>query len=498
MHLGKGGVIHWSKKTMYRSILRDMKSDRYDARYRDGDMLKALKAGADPNAPGEKFGRYPSPLFFVMRNLAIGEDAVVSEMVRRGVSLQERMDGMSAAHCAISYRCPETLAAILDRAPEQAYAQDEHGRTPLMYAIDARRGAEYITPLLHVMSENKGIVDSNGKTFLHYVAHSYNACAADLIAEVASFGDADINARDKNGLTPLHAAAGAGVGANNVRAILALPGIDIDAQDNDGNTPLDWTLYGGDSAAAKVLLNAGAQINTAQSDSIVIAARRGILTSELYDCLSSVAAVQEKELNVNGALEETAKAGDLKAALLLTAKGGADVNTVGEGGMTPLLHAVKGGHLSCVLMLLERGADPMAQDDKGISARAYAAGLEGEQANEVLVALDLACANRTPSSPSSASAANLAPKAASCMSYDLGDGLTCTFNFEAQQVIYCKGAAMSVENFDAVQRQDSIQSAYNDLVAQNKGAALPPPPSVRLNVAGLKPRAVLLKPESGA
>jgi len=66
------------------------------------------------------------------------------------------------------------------------------------------------------------------------------------------------------------------------------------------------------------------------------------------------------------ALFDAVKSGDLSQ--LNSALAGADVNAVGEGGMTPLMQAASLGHLDQVKALLKAGADVAARDEREYNA----------------------------------------------------------------------------------------------------------------------------------
>lgn len=109
-------------------------------------------------------------------------------------------------------------------------AADKNGVTPLMLA--ARSGDEDAAPRLIELLLRAGVsvaaADAAGATALHYGAGS----AASLAALLRR--GADINCRDKTGVTPLMRAAGVGASAS-VRLLLAA-GADVTAVDAAGRT----------------------------------------------------------------------------------------------------------------------------------------------------------------------------------------------------------------------------------------------------------------------
>lgn len=79
--------------------------------------------------------------------------------------------------------------------------------------------------------------------------------------------DADVNARNAQGWTPLHIAAAGG--DQEVVALLLQHGAAVNAQSNIGTTPLDdATTRGGRQAVITLLLAHGAQMNSSWDTSI--------------------------------------------------------------------------------------------------------------------------------------------------------------------------------------------------------------------------------------
>ena len=122
---------------------------------------------------------------------------------------------------------------------------------------------------------------------------------------------ADVRARDKNEITPLHWAAATGQVA--IIELLIAKGADINAKSDEGVTPLYLAAMMNRAAAAEVLIARGAEINAR--------------TRSGYTALTIVA-----------------REGHRGAAELLIAHG-ADVNAKDTKGMTPLVWAVFGAVL---------------------------------------------------------------------------------------------------------------------------------------------------------
>lgn len=79
--------------------------------------------------------------------------------------------------------------------------------------------------------------------------------------------------------------------------------------------------------------------------------------------LSPLSALADKD----GDLRNAAAKGDLVTVEQLI-KDGADVNSAGNGGGTPIIQAAKNGHIEVAQTLLFHGADPKKRNKKGNSA----------------------------------------------------------------------------------------------------------------------------------
>jgi uncharacterized protein len=114
----------------------------------------------------------------------------------------------------------------------------------------------------------------------------------------------------------------------------------VKAWSEDGFTPLHFAAFFGHPAAAKLLVERGAELGA-----------RSTNKEFAYDAtpLHSAAAAGRRDV----------------CEVLLNA--GADVNAVQHGGYTALLDAAANGNAELVDLLLARGADPTARLDDGRS-----------------------------------------------------------------------------------------------------------------------------------
>ncbi|MCC6005912.1 MAG: ankyrin repeat domain-containing protein, partial [Thermofilum sp.] len=97
--------------------------------------------------------------------------------------------------------------------------------------------------------------DREGNTPLHYAAGSISKEFAKLLIDEG----ADVNAKNKFGRTPLHIAA-AENREENVQLLIE-SGADVDARDEYGWTPLHWAVKEGHQKVVKLLIERGADVN---------------------------------------------------------------------------------------------------------------------------------------------------------------------------------------------------------------------------------------------
>ena len=160
------------------------------------------------------------------------------------------------------------------------------------------------------------------KVRIRVVQGSDNVSEFENLSEVPSkTTNADVNAKDSDGATPLHEAALNG-NTENVKLLLD-KGADVNAKDTDGWTPLLLAAANGHTETVKLLIDKGADVNAKTS---------------------------------NGAtpLHWAAFEGNTENVKLLIEKG-ADVNAKGEDGFTPLGAAKAHGHTQIVKFLRQHG-----------------------------------------------------------------------------------------------------------------------------------------------
>jgi len=264
--------------------------------------------------------------------------------------------------------------------------------------------------------------------FEGYTQHFPKGVSALQIA--ASFGlketaralieaDADIKAKDCNGMTCLHSAAANGY--QDVVELLLDRGIDAEAKDNSGMTALHWAATNGHEAVLMALFEKRVDINAKTvlcQTALFLAAWKGhtIIVRLLLEkgadpnlretkcgqvpltCAAwhgheaVVKLLLEYGADLNAAdtefgltpLSQAAENGRVEVVRLLLDQDGINPNSKDLVGRTPLLHAVRTGREAVVRLLLEReDVDTQCKDEVGWKPSQLA----GERGHESIVRL---------------------------------------------------------------------------------------------------------------
>ena len=171
-------------------------------------------------------------------------------------------------------------------------------------------------------SNDRPPVDENDVTVLHKAIHIYSSNRIAIVERLIA-AKLDVNARAKDGRTPLHWAAN--FDCANCAELLLKAGAQVSARNEDGDTP----LHGASRDVVPVLLKAGAD---------------------------PLAKNEEGNVPLHRLSHD---------ALLV-----AGVNVRNPAGLTPLHYAALAGNEGAIEWLLARGADPEA---KTIAAYRYRA-----------------------------------------------------------------------------------------------------------------------------
>lgn len=246
----------------------------------------------------------------------------------------------------------------------------QQGCSVLMYACQQ---ADYktVVEILNSDPESVRVRDRGLRCALHYCASSgggANASARAACADrVLMAAPALANARDVDGLTPLHLAVVHG-NVPLVQTLLAA-GADVNARDDEHHTVVHWATVCGEVGALRAVLAAGADAATPDQHG----------GYPLHYAAQMCGAPAATDHQSRGAALEVLRA--------LVKEGGARVDVRDADGRTPLLWAASAGSAAAVLALHQAGSKVDDADRDGLTALHCAAARGHTEALETLVGL---------------------------------------------------------------------------------------------------------------
>ncbi len=173
--------------------------------------------------------------------------------------------GAIPLHIAVENGRYDTAAFLLSRK-SPVNAVDYSGRTPLMRYIEKNNppSLDYLN-FLYKWKASFKVRNKNGESLIHIAQADKN------IIQYYRAKGAEINARDKFGNTPLHAAVTAGDSARS--SILISLGCDVNALNNVRVSPYDIALKSDNTELSLLLLKHGARrsVSSENSNQIILA-----------------------------------------------------------------------------------------------------------------------------------------------------------------------------------------------------------------------------------
>lgn len=302
--------------------------------------------------------------------------------------------GWTALMWAAHFGLTENARALVAKGAN-VNAQDNIGWTALMSA--ATKGRAATVRFLLEKGANVNIKDSSGWTALMSAAGSRNLETVKALLE----SGADVNAKDKMGWTSLMGASDTGQ-VDTVRALLRT-GADRNALGNDGSSALSLARVHNYTEVIAMLegptgppqnkkqespetktLNASAGAGALGSGA-TSHSQPATVTGTVPASKPSAGGPQpESGPSLDSQLLDSAQAGDTAEVQSLLAKG-ANIDSRGAYGNTPLMSAALTGHTDTLRLLLKKGADVNARGNTGRTALMEAALEDYTEAVKVLL-----------------------------------------------------------------------------------------------------------------
>lgn len=380
----------------------------------------------------------------LVRAAAAGDTKTVRALLQQGHDADARAgDGSTALHWAVRAEDLDTTNALL-RAGAKVSSANALGVTPVYLSAESGNAA-ILKRLLDAGADAKS-ADASGDTLLMAAVRAGNVDAVDLLLErgaAVNAGDpqfghtalmwaarrndtaimkrllargAEADARTRAGEKPVARPPGAGGGSHGVGIVRSgVPPQGEQQPTPGGMTPLLFAARDGQVDAARLLLEAGADVNAADPNGLtplLMALTNGqfgvgkllvdrhadLKRADWWGRTALWAAVDARNLAVRSGAPTDENGVDRQAALDVISAlidGGVDVNArvkefpparryllplaslewVDFTGQTPFIRAAQAGDVALMKLLLSRGADPKIATFNGTTALMAAAGV---------------------------------------------------------------------------------------------------------------------------
>lgn len=266
--------------------------------------------------------------------------ADIKLLLTKGADINAKDDkGWTALHYACRKGHIDVCKLLIDAGADYSITSSEFPIDPLsLCAGDSRNKlCIYITEKSIKDKKDLNSIYFGRITPLCWAAHiSYLEICKKLVSN-----GADVNLRDKDGITPLNHAINAMYSWNNsdqigIVDLLIKSGADLNAQNKEGNTPLSVAAISNSEDVTKLLLDSGTDVN------------------RIFDSTAKtplmIAAIKENE-NI----------------CELLVKRGANVNAKDNDGWTPLFFAAQNNNIAICQTLYDHGADVSYQNQDGLN-----------------------------------------------------------------------------------------------------------------------------------
>ena len=267
-------------------------------------------------------------------------------------------NGMTSLHGAVLRKRAEVVQVLIG-AGADIERRDNLGRSPLLCASEC--GGLEVARMLVEAGAGVRITDNDGDTCLILAAHFGHT---ETVRYFVGLKDVDVHHQGMNNQTALQNAVEEG--HPDVVQVLIGAGADIERRDNLGCAPLLVASTLGKLDIVKMLVEAGAGVRVTQDNigqtCLILAAHHGHTETVRYLVGLPEVEVNYQARNNHTALYSAVQEGHPDVVQVLI-DAGADIETKGSWGHSPLECASLGDDVVSVKMLVEAGA-AVAEADK--------------------------------------------------------------------------------------------------------------------------------------
>lgn len=316
-----------------------------------GAVKKALSQ--DPGLINVRNEGGRTPLHLAAVN---GHKDVVLQLIQKGadVNLKSQKNKRSPLHYAAWKGHAEVVQLLLKKGAE-VDSREIDGETPLYYG-GASGNLQVIKLLVAKGARVKGEKSTLNTTPLTYAVYR-NGGSVDIVKFLIAKG-ADVMQAADNGFNLLHRAAWEAKG--DMINLLIDKGIPVDSRTDFGRTPLQNAVMTGNLEAAEVLIKRGADVNASGDEDwppLYLAVKRGRKDMVALLLKTGANANDTRKQTKKTVLHTAAIKGYGKIAYKLLEKG-AEPNARDNSGITPLEYAYRYGHRKTAEILTAKGAKP--------------------------------------------------------------------------------------------------------------------------------------------
>lgn len=205
-------------------------------------VVKLLLPHSSPEDSNEEDLPDETPMLLAART---GSSRVMELLLKTDTmdpNVEDRRDGRITLHWAAVHVHTETFSLLLSRTKsEDVDTKGRDGKTALHLAAEYSRPGNVKLLLETGKVDLKAKDEELGRNALHWAIGDTTA-DVDVVKLLLAKVDAEgINAKDKNGCTPVSLNAKCGC-IEILKLLLETKKVDLDAKDNDGRTPVTWAM----------------------------------------------------------------------------------------------------------------------------------------------------------------------------------------------------------------------------------------------------------------